>query len=299
MGGMTTTPGTPLAACGTTLVTGASPLARSIAQLLHGRGRPVETPDVPASLELLRGGGVAHVVHVPHTVCATSAAECAAAFNARIDDAVAMLEAARLGGVRGRIVLLSSTAVYGDHSGSIDETTAPQPGTAAATGSLAVEQLGALYRATYGLDVIVLRLGELYGRGLCLPAAIDEVFAAAAAGTPLDLGGRCQETFHLVHVDDVCRSVLAALAADVAGTYVFNVTDGETHSLCQVAARIRDCYPNSRIRIGTGRGAAQAAAIDIGTADRILGYRPRWGLARGIDDYAEWLSAQQRDGTAA
>jgi nucleoside-diphosphate-sugar epimerase len=145
----------------------------------------------------------------------------------------------------------------------------------------------------------VLRFGELYGRGLCLPAAIGDVFAAAAAGTPLDLARRCHETFHLLHVEDARRAVLAALDADVAGAHVFNVTDGETHSLCQVAERIRDCYPDSRIDTGPRRPAAVAASIDIGAADRVLGYRPRWGLARGIDDYAEWCSAQQRDGTAA
>jgi nucleoside-diphosphate-sugar epimerase len=28
--------------------------------------------------------------------------------------------------------------------------------------------------------------------------------------------------------------------------------------------------------------------IAITAADRELGYRPRWGLARGIDDYCTW-----------
>jgi nucleoside-diphosphate-sugar epimerase len=139
----------------------------------------------------------------------------------------------------------------------------------------------------------------VYGRRLDLPPAIGEVVAAAAAGIPLDLSARCHETFHLVHIDDARRAVQAALDADGAGGRVFNVTDGETHSLCQVAERIRDCHPDSRIETGRRRAEAEAASIDIRAADRALGYRPRWGLARGIDDYVEWFSAHRRDGTAA
>jgi|SRR4051794_4685940 nucleoside-diphosphate-sugar epimerase len=296
---MTTTPGIPLTPCGATLVVGRSPLAGAIAELLHEHGRPVVPADDGAPLEALSGRRASHIVHVPEVVCPTTAAESAAAFTSGIDAAVAVLEAARVGGLRGRIVVLSSTAVYGDRGGCICETTAPRPSAAMAVGHLAVEQLGALYRATHGLDVVVLRLGQVYGRGLCLPAAIDEVFAAAASGAALDLSPRCHETFHLVHVEDARRAVVAALAADTTGRHVINVTDGETHSLCQVAERIRECFPASRITTGAAPVTADAAVIDIGIADRILGYRPRFGLARGIDDYAEWRSAQQRDGTAA
>ena len=297
---MTTPPGTHEPPCAATLVTGRTPVTRAIAQHLRDRGRHAETPELHGPFEAVRDGGIAHVVHVPDVACAVSPTGQAPVHAAALRSAVQALDAARLSRFPGRVVLLSSTGVYGDHAGPIRETTSPRPSTPAAVCSLAIEQLGARYRVAHGLDVIVLRLGELYGRALCLPAAISDVFAAAVTGTPLDLSMRCGETFHLIHVDDARRAVLAALDADVAGAGVFNVTDGETHSLCQVAERIRDCFPESRIETGAAHGSATApAAIDIRAADEELGYRPRWGLARGIDDYAEWFSAQQRDGTAA
>jgi nucleoside-diphosphate-sugar epimerase len=56
---------------------------------------------------------------------------------------------------------------------------------------------------------------------------------------------------------------------------------------------IRDRFPESTIDVGPGRFPELdiQTAVDIRAADRELGFRPIWGLARGLDDYAEWLLA--------
>ena len=75
----------------------------------------------------------------------------------------------------------------------------------------------------------------------------------------------------------------------------YNVTGGETHTLAEIAERVADRFPDARIDLGPGHlpDHDRQGPIDICAADRELGYRPRWGLARGIDDYTDWLERQE------
>jgi UDP-glucose 4-epimerase len=213
---------------------------------------------------------------------------------ANVEGTLHLLEASRLAGVTGRIVLLSSIAVYGDNDGVVDESSPLRPRTPYAVTSVTGEQLGAVYAELYGLDVVTLRLGDVYGAGLPLPSALQRLFCTAVTGEPLHAPAGADQTLHLTHGDDMCRAVLAALTASAATQRAYNVTSGDTHSLGQVARLLAERFPHARIELGSGSlpGLDQLGAIDIRAADGALDYRPRWGLARGLDDYAEWLLAQ-------
>jgi UDP-glucuronate 4-epimerase len=205
-----------------------------------------------------------------------------------------LLEAARLAGVRGRIVLLSSTAVYGDNEHPLDESSPLRPRTPHAVAEVTAEQLGTVYADLYGLDVVALRVGEEYGPELAPPPVVEAVMAAVVKGEPFRSSSGADHTFHLTHGEDVARAVTAALAAPSVPRRVYNVTGGERHSLGQIAALLRDRFPRSEVEIGPGRlpELACQGRIAIRAAAEDLGYRPLWGLARGLDDYAEWLLAQ-------
>ena len=87
--------------------------------------------------------------------------------------------------------------------------------------------------------------------------------------------------------------MIAALDAKAPTQRVYNVSGGESHSLAQVVALLRERFPQSQIDVGPGHlpGLDRQGSLDISSADRELAYRPIWGLARGLDDYAEWLLA--------
>ena len=60
-------------------------------------------------------------------------------------------------------------------------------------------------------------------------------------------------------------------------------------------AIVRDRLPHADIEFGSGAadGLDRQGPIAITAADRELGYRPRWGLARGIDDLCAWREAEE------
>jgi hypothetical protein len=57
-----------------------------------------------------------------------------------------------------------------------------------------------------------------------------------------------------------------------------------------VVALVHDRIPDADIELVPGDLSAwdDQGPVAITAADRELGYRPRWGLARGIDDYCTW-----------
>jgi nucleoside-diphosphate-sugar epimerase len=118
-----------------------------------------------------------------------------------------------------RVILISSTSVYGDVTGSVDEHTPCRPTREAGHALLAAEAI--LGAHPLGCRGITLRLAGLYGPGR-LPQ-IPAVLAGEALAVPP--GSRV----NLIHVDDAAAIVLAAEArAQPPRTYV--VSDGHPAS---------------------------------------------------------------------
>jgi UDP-glucose 4-epimerase len=172
-----------------------------------------------------------------------------------------LLEAARIAGFGGRIVLLSAV------DGSEPELEA--------------------------LDVVSLRFGDVYGPGRRLPDALEAIVAAALTGRRLRLRADADPPQRLLHVEDAARAVVAALGTASPAVRSFDIA-GEPVRLEQVVAIVRDRVPTADIRIDGRLPAVEPAApITVTDADRELHYRPRWGLARGIDDLLTWRELEE------
>ena len=76
-------------------------------------------------------------------------------------------------------------------------------------------------------------------------------------GAPLHLPDGADQSFHLVHGEDVCRAVLAALDAARPTQLAYNVTGGETHTLRDIAAPGEGPEPGGRHR-PSGPGTCRA-----------------------------------------
>jgi nucleoside-diphosphate-sugar epimerase len=99
-----------------------------------------------------------------------------------------------------RFLYISSTGVYGDVTGDIDEQSPCHPTREGGRACLAAEQLLAAHRA--GTGRVILRLAGIYGPGR-LPRRADLV-----AGRPIEAAPHGQ--LNLIHVDDAADVVLAA-----------------------------------------------------------------------------------------
>lgn len=216
--------------------------------------------------------------------------------------------AARLG-VR-RFVNISSPTVYfrfRDVEGAREDMALPRPVNAYAATKAEAE---ALVLARPGLGPVSLRPRGIYGRGDT--ALLPRLLAAAARGPlPMLRGGRAE--IDLTHVSDVVRAVQAALSAGPeAEGKAINVSGGEVlpvYRIVEAAAERSGVTPRWRampwvpLLLGVRAFAALRGedapeprltpytlglfafrqSLDLGRAERLLGWRPAVSLEEGLD----------------
>jgi UDP-glucose 4-epimerase len=209
-------------------------------------------------------------------------------FAANVDGTLAVFEAARMSPSTRRIVNLSSECAYGhqDESTVVTESSPTLPNTPYGVTKVATELLGRVYNAVYGLDVVSLRVTEIYGPGLTMPEVLVQMICAAAGGTPFRLDAGALHRFQFVHVNDVARASILASAKTLLPQHVYNISGGQQLTLGQAADLVRSRFPGADISVGPGYlpGWDRQGPFDISAAERDFGYRPRISVAEGIED---------------
>jgi UDP-glucose 4-epimerase len=255
--------------------------------LMAVRGELFDSRRLAAAIDEHELRGIVHAARVSDP---PSIGRPAATVAANAIVTVQLLEAARAAQFGGRIVLLSSTAVYGHNGGSVDEHSALRPRTPYAAAKAFSDLLGQVYSDRYGLDILSLRVSDAYGPGCVSPSVFHDIVDAAFECRPLRLATGADHLWQPVHVEDVARAVEAALNARHPVRRIYDITGGERVALGHVLTLVRDRIPCADIELGHGHlpELDRQGPMAITAADRELGYRPRWGLARGIDDYCTW-----------
>ena len=216
-------------------------------------------------------------------------------FEANVAWSVALLEAARLAGVR-RFVFASSNAAAGDHEPPSDEADLPHPVSPYGASKLAIEAYAGAYAATYGLTACSLRFSNAYGpNSLHKRSVVAAWLRAALAGEPITIHGDGGQTRDLVYVDDLAAAITAALDAPedrVAGE-LFQAGTGVETTIAGLAEAIgRAVGRELQIVHGPARAGdvrRNVAAVD--KAARVLGYRAAVRLDDGLARTADWFKA--------
>jgi dTDP-glucose 4,6-dehydratase len=206
------------------------------------------------------------------------------------------LELARAKGAR--YLLASTSEVYGD------PLVHPQPetywGNVNPVGPRSVydeskrfaEALSTAYRATYGLDVKIVRIFNTYGPYL-RPGdgrAIPNFIAQATAGEAVTVHGDGLQTRSFCYVDDEVRGILALLNSDWSGGPV-NIGNPEEQTILDLVKLVLE-LTGSRSPVIFGPLPEDDPARrrpDIALAERVLGWRPEIGLTEGVARTVDWF----------
>ncbi|MDH3705601.1 MAG: NAD(P)-dependent oxidoreductase [Acidimicrobiia bacterium] len=198
-----------------------------------------------------------------------------------------LLDAAARTGVR-RVVMASSSSVYGAtrrRSGSGGQT---RPVSPYGVTKLAAEQLAGVY-AQRGLDVVVLRLFTVYGPRQRADMAIHRIIAAAIDGPAFALRGDGSQRRSFTHVDDVVRALeLVAEHPHVAGA-TFDVGGRRQASLVELLAVVEALTGRSVPvqRVPRPPGDPDVVLAHPGPLEA-LGWRPSVELTYGIGTQVDW-----------
>ncbi len=201
-----------------------------------------------------------------------------------------------------RFVYAASSSTYGDHPGlpKVEERIG-DPLSPYAVTKLVNELYAAVFARTYGFRSVGLRYFNIFGRRQdpegAYAAVIPRWFAGLLKGKSVFINGDGETSRDFCFVDNcVQANILAATAGDAAADQVYNVAFGERTSLNELFTQIRDRVaervPAARKAQPVYRdfraGDVRHSLADIGKAEQLLGYQPRYSLRAGLDQAADW-----------
>ncbi len=216
--------------------------------------------------------------------------------SARINDlgTLNVLDAARRQGV-GRMVLASSSAVYGDDPQLPKiESMPPNPLSPYAVQKRTNEQYARLYHRLYGVDTVCLRYFNVYGprQDPSSPySGVISIFMRCAAddSAPI-IYGDGRQTRDFVNVLDVVQANLLAAQNGQAPGRVFNVGTSDSiaiDALWAKISRLAGCRKSPTY--GPAReGDIVHSLAGIQKARENLGYGPSITFDRGLEQTYAW-----------
>lgn len=211
---------------------------------------------------------------------------------------VRLAEAARLTGVRKVVHTSSGGSIYGTPAQyPTPETVPTDPASPYAAGKVAGEIYLNTFRHLYGLDCSHIAPANVYGprQDPHGEAGVVAIFAQALlSGKPTKVFGDGGKTRDYVFVDDVVDAFVKA-AGEAGGGQRFNIgtgvetSDRQLHSAVAAAVGGPDDPEFHPDRLGDLR----RSCLDIGLAEKVLGWRPRVELDDGVRRTVEYFRKAQ------
>jgi nucleoside-diphosphate-sugar epimerase len=201
---------------------------------------------------------------------------------------VAVLETARAHGLR--VVYVSTATLYGQHPDLhvLAEDARPEPVGMYDTTKLMAETLAISYHKIYGLDVVALRPGYVYGHHNSTGGYfLDRV----ARGEVVDQPVGADLPIDVTYVRDLAQGIQLAMTVRPVESRIFDITGGVLRYRREVAEIARRLIPTAEIRLGPGiqPSAHLRGPSDLTRARAELGYEPRYTLEQSMADWLTWL----------
>ncbi|MDD2694867.1 MAG: NAD-dependent epimerase/dehydratase family protein, partial [Anaerolineales bacterium] len=210
-------------------------------------------------------------------------------YNAvNVGGTVSLMEAMRDVGV-GRVVFISSGAVYGDQGEQpLRVAATPNPRSPYAVSKLAAEYYVRTIGDLWGIETVCLRVFNAFGPGQRLPAShppvIPNFLRQAVRGGTLVVHGNGEQTRDYVYVDDVVRAMVAAATAPNISHSILNIGSGaetRVRELVRLVLEVTGSHSEVVYNPQTDPGVSRMCA-DLSLAREKLGYRPRVSLVEGL-----------------
>jgi nucleoside-diphosphate-sugar epimerase len=194
-----------------------------------------------------------------------------------------------------RFIFASSAAVYGAaEKMPISESTPTRPLSPYGESKLRVEKYCQKFWDEHGLETVCLRYFNVFG-----PRQPPGQYAGVISRfcdrlkdkLPPIIYGDGEQTRDFVYIDDVVEATISALGYGEAVGKILNIGTGKATSINQLSRifmklmRCSDIEPKyAAPRVGDVRHSQ----ADITKAKKILDYKPKISLERGLEKFIEW-----------
>lgn len=206
-----------------------------------------------------------------------------------------VLLAARELGTAGRVVLTSTSEVYGSAQRvPMDESHPLQAQSPYSATKIAADALGLSFHRSFGIPLTVVRPFNAYGPRQSARAVIPAILSQALAGPVLRLGALDTKR-DFTFVEDTARGFVALGASDAAIGEVVNLGSGREVTIREIVRMAGDIVGHELSVEGDEQRMRPAASevtrllADSARAHSLAGWRAEVPLEDGLRRTAEWI----------
>lgn len=191
-----------------------------------------------------------------------------------------------------RIILSSTTWVYGKASGTVtEETIIPPPDHIYTKTKIGQEHLLITWQKHYGLPYTILRYGIPYGPRMRSNMAIAIFVRKAMKEKPITVFGDGNQGRCFIYVEDLAEGNIAALKSE-GENQIFNIAGEEFITINQILRELRKFFGELKIKYKPPRsGDYRGAEISIEKAKTMLNWSPKTLFREGLKKYIEYIKA--------
>jgi dTDP-glucose 4,6-dehydratase len=212
-----------------------------------------------------------------------------------VDGTAHVLDACRASGALERVVLTSTSEVYGTAQYvPIDEAHPLQGQSPYAATKIGADALGLSYHRAFGLPVAVLRPFNTFGPRQSARAIIPTIISQALARDRVKLGS-LDPRRDLTYVKDTVSGFVAIAGCDAALGRAVNIGRGSDVTIGELVERIGARIGRS-ISVEADPRRVRPAASEVGRllagtglAQELWGWEPRYSLDEGLDETIAWV----------
>ena len=156
--------------------------------------------------------------------------------------------------------------------------------------------LGAVYNSLYGMEIVSLRITEVYGPGLWMPSLLGDMIRAGLRGETFTLESGGDHPFQFVYVEDVATAARLASTTSNLTQQAYFVSGGDRVNVYDTAQLLTKFLPDARYDIGPGYlpDWDRQVQFDLRRSARDLGYVPEWALEDGLEKQIDWIRTTEK-----
>jgi UDP-glucose 4-epimerase len=207
-----------------------------------------------------------------------------------------MLRGAAAADVERFVFASTGGAIMGDQPPPIDEDSLPWPISPYGASKLCGEAYLHAFAGSFGIRPIALRFANVYGPySAHKKGVVTRFIRAALNGGAFEIYGDGNASRDFLHVDDLCRGILAAADSDLSDVVVHLASEKET-TINELAELIIELV-GADVEIVRHPKRAGEVERNFARADRakeLLDWEPRLSLREGMQSTIEWFRAHDR-----
>lgn len=191
-----------------------------------------------------------------------------------------------------RIILASSTWVYRESDGIVDESTPiPLPDHIYTKTKIGQEQLLYAWNKHYGLPFTILRYGIPYGPRMRSNMAVSIFVKKAMRLEPIVIFGNGNQGRCFIYAEDLAEGNVASLK-EAAKNEIFNLAGSEFITINDIVQSLREIFGNIKVKHESLRPHDfKGLKISIEKAKNLLGWAPKTLFHDGLKKYVDYIKS--------